>query len=59
MLSVTRTRNIAISIDRYSDQSEEDVVFAVFTIDEPDGSYGPDGRKALNSKRPEFIDTYV
>ena len=31
MLSVTRGGNTGVSIDRYSDQSEEDFVFAVLT----------------------------
>jgi len=57
--SLTRIDNTEISLDLYPDRSREEVVFTVFTGDELDGIYGPDGREVINQKNVECIDTYV
>ena len=57
--SLTRIDNTRISLDLYPDRSREEVVFTVFTGDELDGIYGPDGREVINRKNVECIDTYV
>ena len=57
--SLTRIDNTEISLDLYPDRSREEVVFTVFTGDELDGIYGPDGKRVIDQKTAEFIDTYV
>ena len=57
--SITRIYSTGISLDLYPDRSREEVVFTVFTGDELDGIYGADGKRVINSKYAQFIDTYV
>jgi hypothetical protein len=57
--SLTRIDNTEISLDLYPDRSREEVVFTVFTGDELDGIYGPDGSEVINQKNAECIDTYA
>jgi hypothetical protein len=57
--SITRIDSTGITLDLYPDRSHEGVIFTVFTGDELDGIYGPDGKRVINQKTVEFIDTYV
>jgi len=49
----------AVSYDLYPRQNQDQVVFSICVPDEPDGKYGPDGRKLINPKYSEFIDLYA
>jgi hypothetical protein len=57
--SITRIDNTQISFDLYRDRSRGGILFTVFTGDELDDIYGPDGREVINQKNAKFIDTYV
>jgi hypothetical protein len=57
--ALTRIDNTGISLDLYPARYREGVVFTVFTGDELDGIYGPDGKRVTDQKTAEFIDAYV
>jgi hypothetical protein len=57
--ALTRIDNTGISLDLYPARYREGVVFTVFTGDELDGIYGPDGKTVIDQKTTEYIDTYV
>jgi hypothetical protein len=52
--SITRIHSTGITLDLYPDRSREGVVFTVFTGDELDDIYGPDGREIINQKIPNL-----
>lgn len=54
-----RIHRDAVCLDLYPKGYRNEVVFSICVPDEPDGKYGPNGRKLINPKYAKFIDIYV